>query len=195
MLFQGQEFGASSPFHYFADHKEDLASMVREGRAEFLQQFFSLAAHDMQPHLYDPSDPIVFAQSKLDMSERCKHIEMYALHRDLLQLRREEPVFRVQRKRSLDGAVLGPEALVLRFFGERGDDRLLVVNFGLDLHLDPAPEPLLAPPESMHWVVVWSTENPKYGGCGTAPVDTPDNWWIPGHAAVVLAPEKVVESH
>ena len=28
-----------------------------------------------------------------------------------------------------------------------GDDRLLLVNLGRDLHLDPAPEPLLAPPE------------------------------------------------
>ncbi len=64
----------------------------------------------------------------------------------------------------------------MRFFGENGDDRLVVVNFGLDLHLDPAPEPLLAPPESMRWKIIWSSENPKYGGSGTPPVDTPDNW-------------------
>ena len=36
---------------------------------------------------------------------------------------------------------------MLRFFGDGGDDRLLLVNLGRDLHLDPAPEPLLAPPE------------------------------------------------
>ena len=39
----------------------------------------------------------------------------------------------------MDGAVLGAEAFVLRFFGEDGDDRLLLVNLGVDLHLDPAP--------------------------------------------------------
>ena len=102
-------------------------------------------------------------------------------------------MFRAQRHLGLDGAVLGPEALVLRFFGENGDDRLLVVNFGLDLHLDPAPEPLLAPPEAVCWEIIWSSENPKYGGSGTPPADTLDNWYIPGHAAVVLGPRKTGE--
>ena len=39
MLFQGQEFGARSPFLYFADHKPELAKLVRDGRLEFLAQF------------------------------------------------------------------------------------------------------------------------------------------------------------
>ena len=38
-----------------------------------------------------------------------------------------------QRQGGLDGAVLGPEAFVLRYFGEGGDDRLLLVNLGRDL--------------------------------------------------------------
>lgn len=195
MLFQGQEFAASTPFHYFADHKTRLAEQVREGRGEFLDQFNSIAAPDMRPLLNDPADPEVFDQCKLDMSERQKHAGAYALHCDLLRLRREEAAFRSQRHRGLDGAVLGPETLVLRFFAVGGDDRLLLVNFGLDLHLDPAPEPLLAPPEGMRWEILWSSENPKYGGSGTAPVDTPVNWWIPGHAAVVLKPLKPGECH
>jgi maltooligosyltrehalose trehalohydrolase len=147
----------------------------------------------MNPLLTDPGDPDLFRQSKLDISERQRHEVIYGLHRDLLKLRREESVFRAQRPRGLDGAVLGPEALVLRFFGEDGDDRLVVVNFGLDLRLDPAPEPLLAPPESMRWEIIWSSENPKYGGSGTPPMDTFDNWYIPGHAAVVLGPRKPEE--
>lgn len=39
MLFQGQEFWASSPFFYFCDHDAPLSGMVREGRVEFLRQF------------------------------------------------------------------------------------------------------------------------------------------------------------
>src|SRR6185312_3631444 len=38
LLFQGQEFAASSPFLFFADHKPELAAMVREGRARFVTQ-------------------------------------------------------------------------------------------------------------------------------------------------------------
>jgi maltooligosyltrehalose trehalohydrolase len=83
---------------------------------------------------------------------------------------------------------LSPEAFVLRFFGDDGDDRLLVVNLGRDLHLDPSPEPLLAPPENMVWDTLWSSEHPRYGGIGTSRLDTEENWRLPGHAAVALVP-------
>jgi len=86
--------------------------------------------------------------------------------------------------------VLSADAFVLRFFGpdNGSDDRLLMVNFGVDLALNPAPEPLLAPPEWDEWNVLWSSESPAYGGCGTAPLDTVENWKVPGQAAIVLQP-------
>jgi maltooligosyltrehalose trehalohydrolase len=171
-----------------ADFAGELARLTRQGRAEFLSQFLSLAQPDMQARLVYPGDPETFVRSKLDLSERQRHAGMYPLHRDLLRLRREGPVFRTQRRGGLDGAVLGPEAFVLRFFGTPGDNRLLVVNLGRDLRLHPAPEPLLAPPEGMGWKILWSSEDPCYGGCGTAPLEDEENWHIPGHAAVVLWP-------
>jgi maltooligosyltrehalose trehalohydrolase len=188
MLFQGQEFAASSPFLFFADHNEHLRRLVYEGRNQFLSQFPSLAQPEARCQLADPGDPQTFARCKLDFTEREKHAETYRLHKDLLRLRREDPVFRAQRKGGVDGAVLAGEAFVLRYFGEDGDDRLLLVNLGLDLRLDPAPEPLLAPPEDRLWEIAWSSEDPRYGGCGTAPLDGPDNWRIPGHAAVAMRP-------
>ena len=74
----------------------------------------------MQAHLSDPTDPETFACSKLDLSERQHHAQMYALHRDLLRLRQTEPVFRSQRRGGMDGAVPGAETFVLRFFGHMG---------------------------------------------------------------------------
>jgi maltooligosyltrehalose trehalohydrolase len=189
MLFQGQEFAASSPFFFFADYTGELAQLTRQGRVAFLSQFPSLAQPDMHARLSDPTDPETFACSKLDLSERQHHAEMYALHRDLLRLRRTDLVFRSQRRGGMDGAVLGAEAFVLRFFGTHGDDRLLVVNLGHALHLNPVPEPLLAPPEGMDWAILWSTEEPRYGGCGMAPLEDEGTWQLPGHAAVVLRPE------
>jgi maltooligosyltrehalose trehalohydrolase len=188
MLFQGQEFAASSPFFYFADHNEKLAPLVRRGRAEFLSQFPSLACPEVQSRLPDPDDPRTFEQSKLDFSGRQQHAEAYTLHRDLLKLRRQDPILGSQRPGGMDGAVLGPHTFVLRFFAEDRHDRLLVVNLGRDLHLDPAPEPLLAPPEHRRWKTLWSSEDPCYGGSGTPPLDTETNWHIPGEAAVVLIP-------
>jgi maltooligosyltrehalose trehalohydrolase len=188
MLFQGQEFAASSPFFYFADHKPELSSLVRHGRAEFLKQFPSIASPEIQSRLPDPGDPQTFERSKLDLSERQQHAEAYSLHRDLLKLRRQDPVLQRQRPGGVDGAVLSPQAFVLRFFAADGHDRLLVVNLGRDLHFDPAPEPLLAPPEHMGWQTLWSSEDPCYGGSGTPPLETEDNWHIPAEAAVVLIP-------
>jgi len=188
MLFQGQEFGASAPFYYFSDHDPELARLVKEGRTEFTRQFRSLATAEMQAQVQDPGNPSVFERCKLDLGERERHRPLYDLHKDLLRLRREDKVFAAQKPGGLDGSVLAEECLLLRFFGEAGDDRLLVVNFGRDVHLDPAPEPLLAPPEGMVWDILWSSENPRYGGTGTPPPDSEDNWRMLGHAAVALRP-------
>ena len=39
MLFQGEEFGSTSPFPFFAGHSGDLAKAVLDGRTKFLEQF------------------------------------------------------------------------------------------------------------------------------------------------------------
>jgi maltooligosyltrehalose trehalohydrolase len=204
MLFQGQEFAASSPFLFFADHNEELAPLVRKGREEFLAQFPSLATPEARAVLDNPCDERTFERSKLDLSERERHSAIYEMHRDLLSLRREDPVFGNSARPDapaggVDGAVLSDEAFVLRFFGEDNDDRLLLVNLGIDLRLTPAPEPLLAPPERMEWRVLWSSEDQRYGGSGAPALDTDENWILPGHAAMALgaapAPEeKILEA-
>jgi maltooligosyltrehalose trehalohydrolase len=193
MLFQGQEFAASSPFFYFVNHKTELNELVRRGRIDFMTQFRSLSKPAMRACQPDAASPATFARCKLDFAERRSHAEIYQLHQDLLRLRRDDAVFCRQQAGGLDGAVLGEQAFVLRFFGSDGQDRLLLVNFGVDLHLDPAPEPLLAPPDGLRWKVLWSSEDPCYGGCGTFPPDTEDNWRIPGNAALALSPAQPEE--
>jgi maltooligosyltrehalose trehalohydrolase len=187
MLFQGQEFAASSPFFYFADHEIDLSRDVREGRCSFLGQFPSLATSEMQAKLADPGDINTFRRSVLDLGERQRHASIYALHRDLLALRRADPVLG-RRPCRIDGAALTDEAWMLRFFSESGADRLLVVNLGRDLLLGPAPEPLLGPVDGHAWRLLWSSESPLYGGAGVAVLDAEGNWLIPGQTATVLAP-------
>lgn len=190
MLFQGQEFAASAPFTFFADPNAELAPIVRGGRAQYLAQFPSLADPAMQAGLFDPTDPATFEACKLDFEERRRHAWCYALHRDLLRLRREEPAFNAQRPGGVDGAVLGDDAFVLRFFAGHDGllDRLLVVNLGRDLDLPCAPEPLLAPPEGHRWERQWSSETPLYGAEGAPPVPANGMWRLPGYCAVVMRP-------
>ncbi len=190
LLFQGQEFAASQPFLYFADNNSDLTSLVDEGRKVFLAQFPSMSTPEGQALIAPPHEPETFRRCVLDFSERESHREMYELHKDLICLRKSHAAFRAQEYRGVEGAVLSSEAFVLRYFAPSGMDTILLVNFGVDLHLDPAPEPLLAPPLGMEWVVLWSSEDPKYGGTGTPALDTEHNWLLIGHAAVALVPRK-----
>jgi maltooligosyltrehalose trehalohydrolase len=189
MLFQGQEFGASSSFLFFADHKPELAKRVKSGRIEFMKQWRSLKSPEMQACLADPAALDTFERSKLDYSEIAKHAKAHALHRDLLRLRRQDPVISRQAADGIDGAVLSASCFAVRFFSpDYQNDRLLLVNLGTDLELNPAPEPLLAPPAATEWTKLWSSDDPQYGGCGTAPLDSDENWKIPGQAAVLLKP-------
>jgi maltooligosyltrehalose trehalohydrolase len=152
-----------------------------------MSQFPSIATTDGTACLPDPADPATFGRCKLDWSERERNAAALALHKDLLRIRREDPVLRAQRMRGLDGAVLSEHAFVLRYFGESMGDRLLVINFGARLHASPIPEPLLAPSRGGSWRTVFSTESPKYGGWGTPPLETiSDGWWIPAECAVLL---------
>ena len=87
MIFQGEEWGASTPWQYFTDHDDpELGLAVRDGRRR------ELAAFGWDPEAVpDPQDPETFARSKLDWSERDRplHRDLLAWHRDLLRLRRD----------------------------------------------------------------------------------------------------------
>ncbi len=194
LLFQGQEFGASTPFVFFTDTGDGrMREAIRKGRFEFLAQFPSLASDEVQKRLPVPSNPEVFAESKLDFSERQKNKRFYDMHIDLLRLRREDSRFREQKPGGVDGAVLGTKSFVLRYFSDGNtDDRLLVVNLGERQVLAPIPEPLLAAPLGLEWKTLWSSESTRYGGPGVVTVATQDSWILPAEAAVALrlAPEK-----
>ena len=88
MLFQGEEWGASTPFLYFTDHPDpELGRAVREGRR---REFPVLEG---APEVPDPQDPETFRRSKLDWDEVQwdEHKELLEWYRQLIALRRREP--------------------------------------------------------------------------------------------------------
>lgn len=195
LLFQGQEFGASAPFLYFADHNPELAKLVKKGRSEFLGQFPSIGHGNGHLSLDDPSSRSTFERSQLDLGERQRHAGHYRLYRDLIALRRCDPVLSragAEDATRVDGAVLTDQAFVIRYFATDGNDRLLVVNLGRDMSLNVAPEPLLAPPDSgQGWRRLWHSEDECYGARGAAPLETEDKdkvitWRIPAESATLL---------
>jgi maltooligosyltrehalose trehalohydrolase len=189
LLFQGEEFGASSPFMFFADIGDaPVRDAIQKGRAEWLAPFLSLTEEEALTTLPAPDDPEVFARCKLDFSEREKNRQLYDLHIDLLKLRREDSRFRRQIPGGVDGAIVGSSSFVLRYVSREGDDRLLLVNLGERQVLHPASDPLLAPPLGCTWETLWTSESSRYGGAGSVAVATQEQWILPAESAVALRP-------
>jgi maltooligosyltrehalose trehalohydrolase len=88
MFFEGEEWGASTPFLYFCDHEDkNLAEAVREGRRK------EFAAFGWKPdEIPDPQDAGTFTRSKLDWTElsRPTHADLLSWHKQLIRLRRSE---------------------------------------------------------------------------------------------------------
>lgn len=89
MLFQGEEWAASTPFQYFTDHQDpELSRSVSEGRRREFSAF-GWAPEEVP----DPQDPATFARSKLNWSERALplHAEMLDWYASLIRLRKATP--------------------------------------------------------------------------------------------------------
>jgi maltooligosyltrehalose trehalohydrolase len=86
LLFQGEEWGASTPFQYFTSHTEpELGRAVSEGRrGEFAA--FGWAADDIP----DPQDPETFRRSKLNWQEihRPPQRDLLRWYRELIAVRK-----------------------------------------------------------------------------------------------------------
>jgi maltooligosyltrehalose trehalohydrolase len=86
LIFQGEEWAASSPFQYFADHDDkEMARQVSEGRRREFAAFGWDASQ-----VPDPEKKGTFERSKLKWDERAQgeHAEMLAWYRELIRLRR-----------------------------------------------------------------------------------------------------------
>ncbi|WP_348790030.1 malto-oligosyltrehalose trehalohydrolase [Leifsonia sp. NPDC080035] len=101
MLFMGEEWGASTPWPFFASHPEpELAEATRAGRIEeFAQMGWDRDA------VADPMDPATFESAKLDWSEPAHggHAALLDWYRELIALRRTVPVGARASEVSRDG--------------------------------------------------------------------------------------------
>jgi maltooligosyltrehalose trehalohydrolase len=91
LLFQGEEWAASTPFLYFTDHDEEIGAKVREGRRDEFSAFGWSPAD-----VPDPQSPDTFAASQLNWTEIAQpaHAEMFEWYCALLRLRRDRPDLR-----------------------------------------------------------------------------------------------------
>ncbi len=164
MLFQGEEWAASTPFQFFTSHPEpELGRATAEGRlAEF-------AALGWDPAVVpDPQDEQTFLRSKLDWSEPAsgRHARILSVYRTLARLRRTHPDLTDPRFDRVDCTVDEDT----RLFRMRRGALEIVVNFG--------DSPLTVPLRDRH---ATSCSPPETTCSSTAPSLT-----LPPHAGALL---------
>jgi maltooligosyltrehalose trehalohydrolase len=138
LLFQGEEWGASTPFRYFTAHRDPaLGRAVTEGRRNEFARFGWDPADGP-----DPQAPNTFAASKLDWAEvdRPPHAGLLAWYERLVQLRRRLPELSDPRLASISVEV-DEEAGTLEV--RRGRVRLLANLAGTPHRFTVAAEPAM----------------------------------------------------
>jgi maltooligosyltrehalose trehalohydrolase len=165
MLFQGEEWAASTPFQFFTSHpEEDLGKATAEGRIKEFEAMGWDAAS-----VPDPQDPETFQRSKLDWSEPESgvHARVLAAYQRLIELRRSLPAL---TDPSFDSVTCTADEDSGLFTMRRGEV-LIAVNFG--------DEPTEVPVEDGRDLVFRTPSLPTLSG---------GRLHLPAHAGAMLAP-------
>ena len=132
LLFEGQEFGSSAPFLFFADQGPELDPQIAQAARSCWRSSRACETRrydrDSRPRGRNPE------RSRRDWSEVDGVDDVVALHRDLLRLRREIVAFAGRsRETGSTGRSRTRGAASAVLHGPPADERLLLVNLGADL--------------------------------------------------------------
>ena len=137
LLFQGQEWAATTPFQFFTDHTPELGRRVSQGRREEFKGFSAFQDPAQREKIPDPQAASTFERSKLRWNEleQSEHRDVFKLIQSAIALRRDDPVLRAAGRHELAASSDGDVLLVKRW--SQGENRLLIANFSAQ----PAPLP------------------------------------------------------
>jgi maltooligosyltrehalose trehalohydrolase len=153
LLFQGEEWGAATPFLYFTDHQDKkLGELVAAGRR---QEFASFGWQEEVP---DPQSPETFARSRLDWNELTQPV-----HQDLLDWYR--------RMIKLKAAAIRPESEVATVTYDESECWLSfrLGNLCVAVNFTARGVPFTAPEDA--WQLLLSSVG-ETAGTGLAPHET-----------------------
>ncbi len=184
LIFQGQEFGATTPFLYFTDHEPELGKLVTEGRRREFSRFVAFSQAELRDLIPDPQDERTFLRSKLDWSEAETGIGVLDLryYRRLLELRRSDPVLRAARTSIAPMEAWADDGVVVVHVRTGAGERAICLNLRERYRIDL--------PGRSEWVVRFHSNDERYGGNGVAPTIDPASrrLMLPAECAAFLAP-------
>ncbi|HBO70744.1 MAG TPA: malto-oligosyltrehalose trehalohydrolase [Deltaproteobacteria bacterium] len=165
LLFMGEEYGEVAPFLYFMHHgDEGLIEAVRKGRKE------EFAAFGWVGEPPDPQDEGTFLRSRPDHALRGTggHAVLLELHRELIRIRKTDPVLRRTDREGMEVALFEKERALFILRRDGSARTAAVFHFG-DV---PAVLPLPLPGEG--WEKVLDSADARWGGPGGAAPQRPD---------------------
>jgi maltooligosyltrehalose trehalohydrolase len=177
LLFMGEEYGESAPFHYFISHSDpDLIEAVRRGRREEFGSF----RWNVEPA--DPQDDATFLCSRIDRELRFQgqHKVLYSFYRELIRLRRETLPLKVLDKERLEVTGLEQEKVLLWHRWSRKQEAAGVFHFGKQEKILSLPLP------EGHWRKLVDSADITWSGPGsTVPLEVVSG----GEVSLSLSPE------
>lgn len=158
LLFMGEEYGETAPFHYFIGHSDPhLIEAVRTGRRA------ELAALGWQVDSLDPQDPATFEDSRIDLARRRQppHGAMLRWTHELIRLRKTLLPFRaVDSIKFVHRVSVHATEEVLTLFATVNGSRSLLVLLGFNR----APVALKLNEPRGAWQRALDASSPEYGG-------------------------------
>lgn len=159
LLFMGEEYGETAPFHYFVHHGDgELIAAVRKGRQE------EFLAAGWRGELADPQEKETFLKSKIDfeLRHRDRHRALFGFYRELLRLRKETAALNTLSKTGMEVRSFAPEKML---FMRRGQGREAVFSLFNFSEKDQAVS--LALPEGV-WEKTLDSSDARWAGPGCA---------------------------
>jgi maltooligosyltrehalose trehalohydrolase len=165
LLFMGEEYGEVAPFLYFVHHGDaSLIEAVRKGRKE------EFTAFGWKGEIPDPQDEGTFLRSRPDpaLRESGNHALLLELHRELIRIRKTDPVLRRTSREGMEVVPFEKEC-ALFILRRDGSARTAAV-----FHFGNVPASLPLPLPGGRWEKVLDSADVRWGGPGGAAPERPD---------------------
>ncbi len=172
LIFQGQEWAASTPFLYFTDHNAELGRLVTEGRRKEFAGFAAFSDPETVKCIPDPQAESTFNASKLNWDELGEgiHAQTLELYHEALRLRREEAALGQRRERdNVQTVALGEEAVSMIYTDPASGEMCMVV-----FNLRGGSTGAMGIDEGPDFELIFTSNDQRFGGSGVSAYDASD---------------------
>ena len=183
LLFMGEEYGETAPFHYFISHSNPaLIQAVRDGRRA------EASAFGWRGRPPDPQAVVSFESSRLNraLMQRPRNRLLREFYRELIRLRRSVPALVSARRDAIQVRAHQTQPVLLVYYSGGGKRLLVAFNYS------DSPATVTAAIASGHWLKLLDSASRRWGGSGSR---VPDELRSRGRMKLVLPPKSALVLH